>query len=58
MGDPNYQRTSGSRNRINKRIFPAVPLIDGTVISSTARYAIRADGSRVRVDNKTGRANG
>lgn len=49
MGDPSYQRTSGSRNKINQRIFPAVPLIDGTVLTSRARYAIRADGARVRI---------
>lgn len=49
MSDPTYQRTTGQRNKINKRIFKPVPLMDGSIISSTARYFILPNGCRVRM---------
>ena len=53
MTDPTYQRTTGQRNKLNKRVYRPIQLGDRTEVTSDRRcYMVGKDGARRRVENK------
>ena len=55
MGDKNYKRTSGEKNRMNQSVYLARPLFDNPnirLLPSGTRYEVQPNGSWKRISAK------
>lgn len=52
MSDPAYQRTTRAKNRMNKRMYQPVTLVNGTLLTSNGAYRVDASGAVRKIKMK------